>query len=207
MGNVDMLTSINIRTVERRAVSTRPWVRALNSRWHRTAMLIFVAIVLSHWAEHVFQVIQIFVLGWPRDQALGALGLVFPWLVRSEELHYWYAAAMLVGLILLRPGIGRRARVWWDAALIIQIWHHFEHLLLLSQVILGANLFGAPAPTSILQLVFPRVELHLFYNAMVTMPMLVAMYIHLHPTARERKLANCTCAGPSPSYRRQPRAA
>jgi hypothetical protein len=202
-----MLTWINTRAVDGRAMWTWRWLRALNGRWHKTAMLIFMAIVLSHWAEHVFQAIQIFVLGWPRDQALGALGLVFPWLVRSEELHYWYAAAMLIGLVLLRPAIGGRARIWWDAALIIQIWHHFEHLLLLSQVILGANLFGAPAPTSILQLVFPRVELHLFYNAMVTMPMAIAMYIHLRPTARERRLALCTCAGPSPRCLRQPRAA
>ena len=36
-------------------------------------------------------------------------------------------------------------------------------------------------PTSIAQLVFPRVELHLFYNTIVTIPMVVAMFYHLRP--------------------------
>jgi hypothetical protein len=47
------------------------------------------------------------------------------------------------------------------AALWIQVWHHFEHLLLLMQAVTGANLMGKPVPTSIAQLVLPRVELHL----------------------------------------------
>ena len=37
-------------------------------------------------------------------------------------------------------------------------------------------LFGAKVPTSILQLVFPRVELHLFYNVVVFIPMVIAMW-------------------------------
>jgi hypothetical protein len=202
-----MLTSIDRRDATDWGARAGWPVRALNGPWHKVAMLIFAAIVVSHWTEHVFQAFQVFVLGWPRPQALGALGLVFPWLVRSEALHYGHALAMLLGLVLLRPAMSGRARTWWDVALVIQVWHHFEHALLLSQVALGTTLFGAAAPISILQLVFPRVELHLFYNAMVTMPMVVALYYHLHPTAGERRMATCTCAGPTPPYRRRPRAA
>ena len=151
-----------------------------SGRQQERALLLFLAFNLAHVLEHVFQAIQIFVLGWPRSLALGALGLVWPWLVRSEWLHYWYALMILVGLIALRPALVGRARAWWDLALGIQLWHHFEHALLLGQVLAGHNLFGAVVPTSVLQLFFPRVELHLAYNAAVSAPLGAAMYLHLY---------------------------
>jgi len=43
-----------------------------------------------------------------------------------------------------------------------------------------------------LQLVFPRVELHLFYNAVVFVPMVIGMYYHMFPLEGEPK-AVCTC--------------
>jgi hypothetical protein len=49
-------------------------------------------------------------------------------------------------------------------------------------------------PTSILQLWVPRVELHLLYNTIVFIPMVVAMYFHMLPPAGERRKAQCTCA-------------
>jgi hypothetical protein len=165
----------------------------LNGRYHRRALWIFMAIVLAHWAEHVVQAFQIWVLGWPRPQARGLLGLPFPWLVRTEALHYGYAIVMLIGIILLRPGFSGRARTWWNVALVIQFWHHFEHALLLSQAI-WHPFFGKAVPTSIVQLVVPRVELHLFYNGLVFIPMVIAMYLHLHPTEAERHEVACTCA-------------
>jgi hypothetical protein len=158
---------------------------------------VYLAIVLAHWAEHVLQAIQVFALGWPRPESRGALGLVFPWLVSSEALHYAYAIVMLVGLIVLRPGFHGRARRWWDVALVIQVWHHFEHALLLGQAAVGMNLFGSPVPVSIAQLVVPRVELHLFYNAIVFIPMLIAMYYHVYPPASDRRgqpEPGCNCA-------------
>ncbi|HLY22016.1 MAG TPA: hypothetical protein VKT83_06065 [bacterium] len=166
----------------------------LNGPRHREALLVFLTLVLSHWVEHIVQAVQIFVLGWPRYQALGALGLLFPWLVGSETLHYWYALVTLVGLIALRPAFGGPARGWWDAAIAIQIWHHAEHALLLGQVLIGRNLFGARVPTSVLQLFFPRVELHLAYNAAVFIPMIIAMYLHAHPSLKDRRLGSrCNC--------------
>jgi hypothetical protein len=78
----------------------------------------------------------------------------------------------------------------------IQIWHHFEHLLLLVQAMTGAYLLGAKVPTSIAQLMFPRIELHLFYNTIVTIPMVVAMVKHLRPSPEERALMRCSCAKP-----------
>src|SRR6476661_5871744 len=67
----------------------------LNSVWHRRALNLFMFIVLAHWAEHLAQAYQVYVLGWPRPKAGGFLGLFYPWLVSSELLHYGYAIVML----------------------------------------------------------------------------------------------------------------
>lgn len=187
---------MRLATVERSrlvsGVSTA--VRLLNTRYHRIALWGFFAIVVAHWVEHIAQAMQVFVLGWERPEAGGFLGLAFPWLVASELLHYAYAIVMLIGLLLLRPGFVGQARRWWDAALAIQVWHHFEHLLLIGQAAAGANLFGSDVPTSVAQLVVPRVELHLLYNALVFIPMVVAMYLHVRPSPSDRNAMECSCA-------------
>ncbi|MGW4425685.1 hypothetical protein [Streptosporangium sp. NPDC004631] len=170
----------------------------VNGSRHRTGLNIFLLIVLAHWAEHVVQAVQIYALGWPVPKARGVLGLPFPWLVTSEWMHYGYALIMLIGFILLRKGFTGRARTWWNIALGIQVWHHLEHLLLLLQALTGNHLLGRPVPTSIIQLLVPRVELHLFYNAIVFAPMVVAMILHRRPTASERAIMRCTCA-PAPA--------
>ncbi len=161
------------------------FLESLNGPWHKRANQIFLAIVLAHWAEHIWQAVQVYLLKWPRSHSHGALGLLFPWLVTSEWLHYGYAFIMLAGLALLCPGFVGRARVWWNTALIIQVWHFFEHALLLVQAMLQKNLFDFPVPVSILQLVMPRVEVHLFYNAIVFIPMVIAMLYHRYPPAGE----------------------
>jgi hypothetical protein len=166
---------------------------ALNTKHHMAALMVFGFIVVAHWAEHLVQAFQIWVLHTPRPKAGGILGDVFPWLITSEWLHYGYAIVMVVGLWLLRPGFVGRARRFWDLSFYIQIWHHFEHLLLLLQVLVGANLAGEKVPTSLLQLVFPRVELHLFYNTIVTIPMVIAIYLHLRPTRSELRKMDCSC--------------
>jgi hypothetical protein len=169
-------------------------VSALNSRFHQAALTVFAVIVVAHWAEHIAQAIQIWVLGWPRPEARGVLGVPFPWLVTSEWMHYGYALVMLIGLIVLRKGFTGVSRTWWNVALGIQVWHHLEHLLLLGKAVTGSNLLGRPVPTSILQLALPRVELHLFYNAVVFIPMVVAMIRHRRPSRTERALMVCGCA-------------
>ena len=168
----------------------------LNSRWHERALQFFMLVVLGHWAEHLAQAVQIYALGWPRPQAGGILGLWYPWLVGSEVLHYGYAVVMLAGLWVLRKGFTGLSRKWWTAALVIQFWHHIEHALLQGQVLFGHNLFGSPIPLSVLQIAFPksRVEIHLFYNAVVFAPMVVAMYYHMFPPAAEDANPLCACA-------------
>jgi len=171
------------------------FMERLNGEWHEVAMRSFMVVVLGHWMEHFLQTFQIYVLGWPVPQARGLLGLAFPALISSEILHYGYALVMLVALWALRPGFtGKQERWWWTLALGIQFFHHIEHAILQTQVLVGANLFGRPVPISIAQLWVPRVELHLFYNTIVFVPMIVAMYYHLFPPETAAARPQCSCA-------------
>jgi len=174
---------------------TMSFVERVNGPQHELALRLFMVVVLAHWGEHLVQAFQIYVLGWPVPQARGILGQIYPWLVTSETLHYAYALVMLAGLWLFRPGFtGVKDRRWWTIALGIQFFHHIEHFLLLVQATTGHNFFGRPVPTSLIQLWVPRVELHLFYNSIVFIPMVIGMYYHLFPPAEESTRFQCTCA-------------
>lgn len=171
------------------AITHRPgWLTSLNTTHHRLALNVFMAIVLAHWAEHVVQAIQIWVLDRPIPESRGVFGQWFPSLVSSEYLHYGYALVMLVGLVLLRPGFSGAARTWWTVALGIQVWHHVEHFLLLVQAESGSHWHGhgGSEPSSVLQMLFPRVQLHLFYNAVVFVPMVIAMVLYYRQMQESR---------------------
>ncbi len=174
--------------------STSSWSEKLNTRWHERALQLFAVIVLAHWAEHLVQAIQIYALGWPVPESRGVVGLWFPWMVKSELLHYGYAIVMLVGIWVLRSGFTGRSYVWWMISFWIQFWHHIEHALLQGQALVGENLFGRPVPVSLVQLWIPRVELHLFYNTIVFIPMVIGMLYHLFPPAGEAAHSGCSCA-------------
>jgi hypothetical protein len=165
----------------------------LNTRWHERALQVFMFVVLAHWGEHLFQAYQIYVMGWPRPKANGMLGLIWPNLIKSEQLHYGYALVMLAGIWVLRKGFTGRARTWWTVALVIQFWHHIEHFLLIWQATFHHNFWHKPVPCSVLQLFFPRVELHLFYNSVVFIPMVIGMYYHMFPPEGEQRNTHCTC--------------
>lgn len=165
----------------------------LNGVNHRKALIAFAVIVNLHLLEHVVQALQIWGLGWDRADARGVVGIPFPVLISEEWLHYGYAVIMLVGLWIFRPGFTGASRKWWDIALGIQVWHHFEHLLLFGQALFNANLFGQAHPVSVVQLLVPRVELHLIYNAAVMIPMAVSMALHLFPPPGEDPPA-CGCS-------------
>ena len=174
----------------RRSLLTR-----LNAEWHKPALQLYMAVVLAHWVEHLTQAIQIYALGWRVPDSRGVLGLWFPWLVKSELLHYLYAIVMLIGLSIFRSGFVGRSYKWWMLSFWIQFWHHIEHALLQGQAIVGQNLFDRPAPVSIIQLWIPRVELHLFYNTVVFIPMAIGMYYHMFPpSGEEAHQAGCACA-------------
>jgi hypothetical protein len=151
-------------------------------------------IVLFHWAEHIVQAYQAFVLHWPRPMSMGILGMYYPWLMKSEVLHYGFALVMLIGLWVLRKGFTGRSHTWWMISFWIQFYHHFEHFILFYQAQTHHFWFGGKVPTSIGQIWVPRIELHLIYNTLVFIPMVVAMYYHVYPPVSETVKAMCTCA-------------
>lgn len=148
----------------------------------------FAFLMLAHWAEHIFQAYQVYVQHMHRACALGLLGMAFPWLIKTESLHFGFAVFTTVGLLMLwhvyvngkvasdYMVIHPTSEIWWKAATYISIWHLFEHTLLFTQAITHHNFWGSPVPTSVIQLLIPRVELHLFYNSLVTIPIAIAMY-------------------------------
>lgn len=173
----------------------------LNTRWHKIGLQTFMAIVLFHWAEHIVQAYQFYVLHWPRPMSMGLLGMYYPWLMKTETLHYGFAVVMLIGLWILRKGFTGKSYKWWMAAFWIQFFHHFEHLLLFIQANTHSYWFGGTVPTSIGQIWIPRIELHLFYNTIVFIPMVVAMYYHMYPPAKEALQMACTCARHKHSFK------
>src|SRR3954471_24645969 len=86
-----------------RSQSSQTFLERLNTVWHERALQIFTFVVLAHWAEHLAQAFQIYVLKWPPPQARGVLGLWYPWLIKSEVLHYGYALVMLIGIWCCAP--------------------------------------------------------------------------------------------------------
>jgi hypothetical protein len=195
----------------------------LNTTWHKYALWAFGLVVLTHWVEHLAQAFEVYVLGWPLKDSFGFLGMLYPAMIKSELMHYLYAIVMLVLLWVLRKGFTGRSYVWWMIAFWIQFWHHVEHALLQGQVIAGHNFFGAPAPISLIQmlgfiegpastgfnglmagpprhafsalmLAVRRMEVHLFYNTIVFVPMAIGMYLHVFPSPKEEQHVGCTCS-------------
>ncbi len=195
----------------------------LNTVWHKPALQLFTVIVLAHWGEHLVQTFQVYVLHWPLNQSFGMLGMIWPWMVKTELMHYLYAIVMLIALWILRKGFTGRSYVWWMIAFWIQFWHHIEHALLQYQVIAGHNFMGAPAPISIIQMIgliegpastgfnglmagppthplsallfaVRRVEVHMIYNTIVFIPMAIGMFYHLFPSPEEEQHMGCSCA-------------
>ena len=175
-------------------IAQMTWMEKINGPYHKEALWTYTAIVLAHWGEHLVQAVQIYVLRWPVPEARGILGYFIPWLIKSETLHYGYALVMLIAFWLLRKGFVGLSYKWWMLAFWIQFWHHIEHALLQGQAIFQHNLFGSPVPVSMLQLIIPRVELHLFYNTIVFIPMIMAMFYHMFPSPSEAAHHGCSCA-------------
>lgn len=156
-------------------------MQRLNGPLHAPALWIYMLIVVAHWLEHVLQIYQIYALGWEPDKAGGILGVIYPGLVESETLHFVYDFIQWAGIIILLPGFIGRARTIWSIAMVAQTWHYIEHVLLMGQYLSGYYLFGAPQQISILQLWFPRAELHFGYNLMVFIPMVIAVHLYIQP--------------------------
>jgi hypothetical protein len=175
---VGKTTSVTTYRPQTTSAETVSWLARINSVRHFRALTVYIGIVIAHWIEHLVQAVQIFALQMPREEAGGFLGYLVPWSSKSEVLHWTYAVIMSIGLLLLRAGFAARSRVWWNVAIGVMTWHFFEHSFLMYQYWSGWHFTGAEVPTSVIQVVFPRVELHLIYNMAVMLPILAALSLH-----------------------------
>src|SRR5438094_2810308 len=155
----DVTHTVGLDALPSAGTGSMSFADRLNTSWHKLALQGFMGIVLFHWVEHIVQAYQAFVLHWPRPMAMGFLGMYFPWLMKTEVLHYGFAVIMLIGLWVLRRGFVGRSYTWWMIAFWIQFWHHIEHAQLLYQALSHHYLFGGSVPTSIGQIWIPRIEL------------------------------------------------
>lgn len=160
-------------------------------RIHREGLALFAFVSVAHVAEHAIQAMQIWVLDRPRPESRGIIGQAFPALIRSEALHLGYAVVMMLGLVVLARGFTGRSATIWRIALAIQVWHLVEHVILGMQA-WSSPWFGRPVPTSILQLFFQRAEVHLVYNAIVLVPAVIGMVLHVR-AARTAPGTDCNC--------------
>lgn len=158
----------------------------IHGEWHKPMLTLFMVLVAIHALEHILQVIQVFALGWPRPMSGGLVGVWMPELARAELLHFAYNLFQLVGLAVLRGGFSGNARRWWTIAVLVQMWHFFEHALLQSQWLMKAYLYGASKPMSLLEVLMPRIELHFIYNILVVTPTLIALFYYFRRSANRR---------------------
>lgn len=140
-------------------------------------MTTLIIISIAHFIEHVAQILEVYLFNIPREKALGILGMLYPWLMKSETLHYVLALYMLVAIYWYSDRFRGKARKYWNFAFWSQTWHHFEHLLLIAQATTGYYLFGANKPTSVGQLFVSKIELHFFYNLIIFILMMRALWI------------------------------
>lgn len=160
--------------------------RPLSERWFRRLLILYLVLIVGHFAEHVLQLIQAAVLSWPRAEAGGLLGLWTPQLLTNESLHFSYNLMQLVGLLVLSYHVTGRARTWWRIAIAVQLWHFFEHFLLQSQWLTGIFFFNAAKQMGIGELFVPRLELHFMYNALVFVPTMIGVYFYVRDQMREQ---------------------
>lgn len=180
-------TEMTVKQQRRLTLSQR-----FNGPWHAPALWIFMMIIVAHWLEHVMQIYQIYGLGWAPAIAGGILGVIYPKLIESESLHFFYDFVQWGGIVVLLAGFTGRARTFWTVAMIVQTWHYIEHVLLMGQYLSGYYLFGAAKQTSILQLWFPRPELHFVYNLLVFIPMVIAVHYYIKPKLMALAMLNAT---------------
>lgn len=155
-------------------------LRPLLAAWVRAArgdafFALFSAVVLVqgiHVVEHVIQLVQVFVLGVPDDEALGLLGYVLQLQGTEEWLHLGFNSVYLLALYALVVPLSRARGIevphWvfaaFAAGVALESWHVVEHGVIIANVVAH---HGCPCPgiadaaTGVSDTI-----LHFFYNAL-----------------------------------------
>jgi len=122
----------------------------------RGTMIFFVTIVVIqgiHVIEHILQLVQVYVLGIPDDEAFGLLGYVFSFQGTEEWLHLvfnvWYLASLYIVFIALwRAKVLMQLPSWVVATYVVlglglETWHVIEHAVIITNVVKNG---GCPCP-------------------------------------------------------------
>jgi hypothetical protein len=129
----------------------------------------------AHMVEHVAQVTQKFILGWPK--APGLLGSIFD----LEWVHFLYNSSLQVAilaiLIFWRRNIREPLPIVVTAAAVFQGYHTVEHIVKMYQYYALGITVG---PKGILGYVFPLIWLHFFFN-LITLVLIVGMWRVVRP--------------------------
>ena len=159
------------------------------------AFLAFYAAVVVvqgvHVVEHIIQLIQVYVLGVPDDEALGLLGYVFAFQGTEEWLHIVFNGLYLACLVIISsrvlfapvvPLLARMAFLFFGVWL--EGWHVIEHVVIISNVVANN---GCPCPGIVdSQLGVSDTVLHFGYNA-VAYTATVLPFVYLLRHARSAK--------------------
>ena len=158
-------------------------VHAVGAFPRSTFFVLFAGVVLVqgiHVVEHIIQLIQVYGLGVPDDEALGLLGAVFQFQGTEEWLHLVFNVSYLAALYLLLVPLWRlvpdRLPAWtfwtflvWSVGL--ESWHVVEHLVIIANVIRNS---GCPCPgIGDRVLGITDTVLHFGYNAVAFLGLLV----------------------------------
>jgi hypothetical protein len=169
-------------------------------RFNRSAFFTFFAGVMLvqgvHVIEHIIQLIQVFILGVPKDEALGLLGYVYQFKGTAEFLHLGFNASYLLALFLLIVPLKRRTPhpvpVWAlttfaVGAVALESWHMVEHIVIINHALQNN---GCPCP-GILDAAtgIPDVVLHFFYNAITYAAVVVPFWFVINNRSYPRNVA------------------
>jgi hypothetical protein len=149
-------------------------------RRRRLVFEVFLVVQALHLGEHVVQMVQIYVLGWPAPLAQGVVSAL-----DVERVHAAWNAGVLVALVWLMRS-GARCR-WLTATFAWAALHTIEHAYLLTSAlltglerqpgILGAGGLLARSGAGIAGLTtWSRPTVHLAWNA-GEVALLVAAYV------------------------------
>jgi hypothetical protein len=161
-----------------------------------------------HVIEHIIQLIQVFILDVPEDDALGLLGYVYQFKGTEEFLHLGFNATYLLALFLLVVPLKRRSPypvpIWAFTtfaigAVVVESWHMVEHVVIISHALQNN---GCPCP-GILDAAtgIPDTVLHFFYNAITYGAVVVPFWFVIHNDQHRLQVARPPERSPLPPRR------
>ncbi len=166
-----------------------PWVPLFTRemvwtyRQYGLLALYYVLVVTQggHMMEHVAQMVQIHMLGWPGPQAHGVFGAL-----DTEWVHVIWNSVVFVSVVVLLWRF--RANRWLWLTLLFAGWHQIEHMYIMS-IYLSTGIAGTPGLLSrggaiAGGLAITRADLHFLYNLVETTPLLIGFVVQFR---RERE--------------------